>query len=72
MAKKKLEVSLSPIAAHIYNATKKLKKLKPRVSKKELRALESGLKDLLGIRALVVKACRSRMTIAFLPFEEEE
>jgi hypothetical protein len=72
MAKKKLEVSLSPIAAQIDKATKTLKKLKPRVSKKEVRALESGLKDLLGIRALVVKACRSRMTIAFLPFEAEE
>jgi len=72
MAKKKLEVSLSPIAAQIDKATKTLKKLKPRVSRKEVRALDSRLKDLLGLRALVVKICRSRMNIAFLPFDQEE
>ena len=73
MAKKKLEVSLKPIASQIDKATEKLKSLKSRVSKVDRRKVEFGLKDLVNARKLVVRACgRSSMTPVFAPKPEQE
>jgi hypothetical protein len=72
MAKKKLEVSLSPIAAQIDKATKTIKALKRGAPKADQQSINSALNDLLEIRALVVKACGGRMTRVFLPVQEEE
>jgi hypothetical protein len=67
MAKKKLEVSLSPIAAEIDKAAEKLRNLKSRVSPADRLKVASELKDLLQIRKLVANACGKRMTREFLP-----
>ena len=72
MAKKKLKVSLLPIAIQVKKAEKKLKSLRRRVSKDELANIKAGVQNLLDIRALLLKGCRSRMTVTFLPRQEEE
>jgi hypothetical protein len=71
MARKKLEISLSPIAVQIDKAAKKLRSLKSKVSTADRRKIESEIKDLTKIRAVVVKVCGGRMTRAFLPAAEE-
>lgn len=72
MAKKKLEVSLKPIASEIDKAAKKLESLKRRVSKADRMRVNSDLKDLVKIRALVIRSCRSTMTHIFVPKPDEE
>ena len=67
MAKKKLEISLSPIAAQIDKAGKKLKSLRSQVSTSDQKKIDLEIKDLKKIRAVVVKACGGRMTHAFSP-----
>jgi hypothetical protein len=72
MAKKKLEVSLKPIKTEIDKAEKELKSLKSRVSRADRRKVDSDLKDLVKIRALVIRSCRSTMTHIFVPKPDEE
>jgi hypothetical protein len=72
MAKKKLKVSLLPIAVQVKKAEKQLKSLRRRVSKSELANVEAGVQNLLDIRAVLLKGCRTRMTVTFLPLQEEE
>jgi hypothetical protein len=72
MGRKKLEISLSPIAVQVDKAAKKLKALKPKVSASDRKAIDKELKDLTSIRAIVVKLCGGRMTRAFLPESPEE
>jgi hypothetical protein len=72
MAKKKLEVSLTPIATQIDKAAAKLKSLKSRVSKADGRKIDSELKDLVKARKLVVHACGGKMTPVFAPKPEQE
>jgi hypothetical protein len=72
MAKKKLEVSLTPIATQIDKAAEKLKSLKSRVSKADGRKIDSELKDLVKARKLVVHACGGKMTPVFAPKPEQE
>ena len=72
MAKKKLKVSLLPIAVQVKKAEKQFRSLRRRVSKDELANIKAGVQNLLDIRALLLKGCRSRMTVTFLPRQEEE
>jgi hypothetical protein len=71
VAKKKLEISLSPIAAQIDKAKKKLKSLRSQVSTSDQKKIDLEIKDLKKIRGVVVKACGGRMTHAFSPANDE-
>lgn len=71
MAKKKLEISLSPIAAQIDKAEKQLKSLRSQVSASDQRKIDLEIKDLKKIRTVVVKACGGRMTHVFSPANDE-
>ncbi len=67
MAKRKLGVSLSPIAAQIDKAEKNLRKLKPRVSPADRKKIDLEIKDLKKIRKAVAKACGGKMTPGLSP-----
>lgn len=70
MAKAKLEVSLSPIAAQIDQVTKKLKALRPRVAKADQKKIDLEIKVLLKARKGLAALCHN-MTSAFTPASEE-
>jgi hypothetical protein len=66
MAKQKLEVSLSPIAAQIDKAATKLKSLRPRVSSADQKKIDLEIKELQKVRKGLAAFCR-RMTHSFKP-----
>jgi hypothetical protein len=66
MAKLKLEISLSPIAAQIDKAKKKLESLRPRVSAADQKDIDLEIKELLKCRKELAAFCR-RMTHSFKP-----
>ena len=66
MAKLKLAVSLSPIAAQIDKAEKKLKSFRPSVSAASQKAIDLDIKKLKKVRAQVASLCH-KMTHAIQP-----
>jgi hypothetical protein len=70
MAKPRLEISLSPIAAQIDKAQKKLKSLRPRVSAADQKDIDLEIKELLKCRKEIVAFC-GRMTHIFKPTPEK-
>jgi hypothetical protein len=66
MAKPKLEISLSPIAAQIDKAKKKMESLRPRVSAADQKDIDLEITELLKCRKELAAFCR-KMTHAFKP-----
>jgi hypothetical protein len=66
MAKRKLEISLSPIVAQIDKTKKKLESLRPRVSAADQKDIDLEIKELLQCRKELAAFCR-RMTHSFKP-----
>jgi len=66
MAKPKLKISLSPIAAQIDKAQKKLESLRPRVSAADQKDIDLEIKDLRKCRKGITAFCGS-MTHIFKP-----
>ena len=73
MAKRKVEkVLLSPIATQIDKVRKRLKSLRPRVSKADQEKIDLEIKELLKFRKDLVGYCK-RMTQPFrIPLEQPE
>jgi hypothetical protein len=68
MAKRKLEVTLTPIATQIGKAQAKMKSLKPRVSVADQKAIDLEIKKLEKFRKELAEFC-GRMTHGFKPLK---
>ena len=72
MAKKKLVVDLRPIKEQIKKAQQELRGLKSQAAVGARKKIDLDLKRLDGVTASVAKICRSRMTVSFVPSDDEE
>ena len=70
MAKRKLEVTLTPIAAQIDKARATMKSLRPSVSRADQKAIDLEIKKLSKFRKELADFC-GRMTHGFKPAREE-
>jgi hypothetical protein len=67
MAKKKLEISLAPIAVQIDKAEKELRALRPKVAVADRKKIDLEIKDLKKIKRTIREICKEKMTHGFSP-----